>query len=158
MLVGEPAERPQELAAEVEITALAWMGSMISAATSSGLAASAASISAIARASAASVSASRSASGSRMQGFSTRGQSNLGFCSFLALVLQKTLLERLAAKGEKARWEEIVRDLARVSEAEISHAGKRFAVRSQMTGLAVKVFRAVGLRIPSVVRQLDRAA
>ncbi len=80
------------------------------------------------------------------------------FCSFLALVLPKALLERLAAKGVTASWEEIVRDLARVSETEISHAGKRFAVRSQMTGLAVKVFRAAGLRMPPIVRQLDRAA
>ena len=80
------------------------------------------------------------------------------FCSFLALVLQKALLERLAAKGVTASWEEIVRDLARVSETQISHDGKRFAVRSQMTELAVQVFRAVGVRIPPVIRQLDRAA
>ena len=76
------------------------------------------------------------------------------FCSFLALVLQKALQQRLAAAGVQAGWKEVIRDLALVSETTIAHDNKRFAVRSQMSALAVQVFRAVGLKLPPVVRRL----
>lgn len=79
-------------------------------------------------------------------------------CSFLALVLQEELRQRLASKRVKASWDDLVRDLAAVSETVIRQEGKRFAVRSRMSGPAVEVFRAAGLRIPPVIRQLDRAA
>ena len=78
------------------------------------------------------------------------------FCSFLALTLQKALFERLEQAGLQASWNDVVRDLRAVTETEIEQDDKRLAVRSRLTETAAGVFRAVGVRIPPVIRQLPR--
>lgn len=78
------------------------------------------------------------------------------FCSFLALVLQKELLRRLAEAKVKAGWEDVLRDLTAVRETEIVQDGKQFAVRDEMSALAVKAFRAANLRPPKVIRQIRK--
>lgn len=78
------------------------------------------------------------------------------FCSFLALTLQKALFERLEQAGLEESWNDIVRDLRAVTETEIEQDHKRLAVRSRLTDTATGVFRAVGLKIPPVIRQLPR--
>ena len=78
------------------------------------------------------------------------------FCSFLALTLQKALLERLEQARLPASWNDVVRDLRAVTDTEIEQDHKRLAVRSRMTETATGVFRALGLRIPPVIRQLPR--
>ena len=76
--------------------------------------------------------------------------------SFLALTLQKALFERLEQAELQESWNDIVRDLRAVTETQIEQDHKRLAVRSRITERAAGVFRAVGLRIPPVIRQLPR--
>ena len=76
------------------------------------------------------------------------------FCSFLALVLRKELDERLAAAGVAAEWGDIVRDLDRVEELTVAQGAKRFVLRAQAPGCAGAVFKAVGVALPPLVRQL----
>lgn len=76
------------------------------------------------------------------------------FCSFLALVLMKELVDRLGAKGLKLEWADIVRDLDRLQEMEIQQDGKRFVLRSQTQGTCGKVFQAVGVALPPTLRQV----
>ena len=79
------------------------------------------------------------------------------FCSFLALVLRKELDERLAAAGVAAEWGDIVRDLDRVEELTVEQGLKRFVLRAQAPGCAGAVFKAVGVALPPLVRQLPTA-
>lgn len=76
------------------------------------------------------------------------------FCSFLALMLQKALFEHLAKAAVQESWNDILRDLRAVTETEIEQDTKRLAVRSRMTERATRVFRAVGVRVPPVIRQI----
>jgi transposase len=76
------------------------------------------------------------------------------FCSFLALMLRKELDERLAAAGLDLEWGDIVRDLDRVEEITVEQQAKRVVLRSEATPCAVGVFRAVGVALPPLVRQL----
>ena len=77
------------------------------------------------------------------------------FCSFLALVLLKELQDRLAAAGLDLEWADVIRDLDRLAEHELVQDGKRFGVRLGLTGCAGRVFQAVGVALPPVVRQID---
>lgn len=77
------------------------------------------------------------------------------FCSFLALVLRHQLLERLEQAGLELEWDQILRDLDVVEEVEVVHQGKRFVLRTTLQGCANDLFRAVGIRVPPMVRQLD---
>jgi Transposase DDE domain len=79
------------------------------------------------------------------------------FCSFLALVLRKELDERLTAAGVAAEWGDIVRDLDRVEELTVEQGSKRFVLRAQAPGCAAAVFKAVGVALPPLVRQLPAA-
>ena len=76
------------------------------------------------------------------------------FCSFLALVLRKELDERLTAAGVTAEWGDIVRDLDRVEELTVAQGPKRFVLRAQASGCAGAVFKAVGVALPPLVRQV----
>jgi transposase len=77
------------------------------------------------------------------------------FCSFLALVLRYELQARLKAKGRSFEWADVVRDLERVQQVEVEHEGKRFVLRSQLTGTAGRVFQAAGVAVPPTVQQLE---
>jgi transposase len=77
------------------------------------------------------------------------------FCSFLALVLVKELVDRLEAKGHHLEWADIIRDLNRLKEVDIEQDGKRFRLRSQAKGTCGKVFQAVGVALPPTLRQIE---
>ena len=77
------------------------------------------------------------------------------FCSFLALVMMKTLENRLGKRGYKFEWSDIIRDLDSLEEIEIEHDGKRFFLRSEMTGNCSKIFQSVGIAIPKNLKQVD---
>jgi Transposase DDE domain len=75
------------------------------------------------------------------------------FCSFLALVLKKTLEDRIAALDRESSWPEIIADLDSLTETEIERDGKRFIVRSASRPAASLALRAAGVALPSTVRQ-----
>lgn len=77
------------------------------------------------------------------------------FCSFLALALRHELENRLAARGWKLEWADIVRDLASLRETEVSIEGRRFILRKPLAGSAGKVLQAIGVRIPPASREVD---
>ena len=56
------------------------------------------------------------------------------FCSFLALVLQKELYERCRAAGFTPEWDDVLRDLDRLQQAEVSQGGKTWKVRTDVGG------------------------
>ena len=75
------------------------------------------------------------------------------FCSFLALLLRKELLDRLEAQGEKLEWAELLRDLEALQYTEVESQGKRFLLRSDLADTTAAVFRAVGVAIPPSVQK-----
>jgi hypothetical protein len=79
------------------------------------------------------------------------------FCSFLALVLRKHLEERLHAARLKPEWRELLADLDRLQEIEAEQDGKRFIMRTPVTGVAGKVFQAVGVALPPNIRDAEPA-
>jgi hypothetical protein len=76
------------------------------------------------------------------------------FCSFLALVLARELEERLDRHGIAAEWGDIRRDLDRLQEITLEQDGKRFRLRTPTTGLAGKLFQAVGVALPPNLQEL----
>lgn len=78
------------------------------------------------------------------------------FCSFLALVLRKALQDRLEAKGLKFEWADIVRDVDNIQEVTVEHQGKGFVIRTEANGVAGKVFQAVGVSLPPVLRHTEK--
>ena len=75
------------------------------------------------------------------------------FCSFLALLLQRALEQRLEEKGESWEWAEILRGLDNLQEVEALFQGKRFVLRSQVLGQAHKALRAAGVALPPTLRE-----
>jgi hypothetical protein len=80
------------------------------------------------------------------------------FCSFLALVLRKELEERLAGAQLKPEWCALLADLDRLQEVEAEQDGKRFILRTPVTGVAGKAFQAVGVALPPNIRDAEPAS
>jgi hypothetical protein len=80
------------------------------------------------------------------------------FCSFLALVLRKELQDRLAAAHLQPEWRALLADLDRLQEIETEQDGKCFILRTPVTGVAGKVFQAVGVALPPQIRDAKSAA
>jgi transposase len=78
------------------------------------------------------------------------------FCSFLALLLVKELEDRLHRHNIAAEWDDIRRDLDRLQEIELEQDGKRFRLRTPTTGVAGKLFQAVGVALPPNLQELAR--
>lgn len=76
------------------------------------------------------------------------------FCSFLALVLRKELEDRLATKGLKPEWADVILDLDRLQEIIVEKGGKRFRLRTATTGICGKLFHAVGVALPPTLSQI----
>ena len=70
------------------------------------------------------------------------------FCSFLALVLQKELAERCRAAGFTPEWDDVLRGLDRLQQAEVIQDGKTWTVRTDVGPTASVVLRACGIAIP----------
>jgi hypothetical protein len=80
------------------------------------------------------------------------------FCSFLALVLRKRLEDHLTAARLKPEWGALLMDLDRVQEIETEQEGKRFILRTPVTGDVGRAFQAVGVALPPNIREADAAA
>ena len=76
------------------------------------------------------------------------------FCSFLALLLAKELEDRLRRHGIAAEWGDILRDLDRLQEIQLDQDGKRFLLRTPTTGVAGKLFQAVGVALPPNIQEI----
>jgi hypothetical protein len=74
------------------------------------------------------------------------------FCSFLALMLRKELQERLRAKGFSCEWADVIRDVDNLSVTVVKDGEKVQEVRSSCRGDCGKVFQAVGVAVPPMVR------
>jgi len=77
------------------------------------------------------------------------------FCSFLALVLRKELQDRLERKGWSLEWADVLRDLDRLQEVEMSIGGKSYVMRTETKGTVGKVFPACGVALPPTLRAVD---
>jgi hypothetical protein len=80
------------------------------------------------------------------------------FCSFLALVLRKRLEDCLAAGRLKSEWGALLMDLDRLQEIEADQEGKRFILRTPVTGDVGRAFQAVGVALPPNIREADAVA
>ena len=77
------------------------------------------------------------------------------FCSFLALVLRKGLEDRLAAARLRSEWGALLMDLDRLQEIETEQEGKRFILRTPVTGDVGLAFQAVGVALPPNIRKAE---
>ena len=77
------------------------------------------------------------------------------FCSFLALVLRQELQARLAARGFRFEWADILRDLERVQSVHVSQDSKHYLLRSELENTAGRVFQSVGVAVPPTVQELE---
>jgi Transposase DDE domain len=74
------------------------------------------------------------------------------FCSFLALLLRKELIDRLAAAGRQYEWGDIIRDLDQLVQTDVEQAGRRLRLRAAAPGCAGAVFQAVGAALPPMIQ------
>src|SRR5512134_1028568 len=73
------------------------------------------------------------------------------FVSFLALVLRKELIDRLAVRRPKAlEWQRILDDLADLSEIEVEQDGRRALLRTAPGPTIDPLCRALGITMPPV--------
>jgi transposase len=77
------------------------------------------------------------------------------FCSFLALVLRKELIDRLAARRPKVlEWQRILDDLADLSQVEVEQDGRRALLRTAPGPTIDPLCRALRLTLPPVFQEL----
>ena len=74
------------------------------------------------------------------------------FCSFLALVLRKELEDRLSAARLTPEWRDLLADLDRLQELTVVQDGKRLILRTPVSGVAGRLFQAVGVALPPNIR------
>jgi len=79
------------------------------------------------------------------------------FCTFLALVLRKELMDRLAARRLAVpEWQHVVDDLLDLSEIEVEQDGRRALLRTAPGHTIDPLCRAVGVTLPPVFQELPR--
>jgi hypothetical protein len=74
------------------------------------------------------------------------------FCSFLALVLRKELDARCRKAGFRPEWGDLLLDLDRLQEVEITKDGRRMTLRTPATGTVGPLFKAAGIALPPNIR------
>jgi transposase len=80
------------------------------------------------------------------------------FCTFLALVLRKELLDRLAARRCRGlEWQRIIDDLDDLSEIEVEQDGRRALLRTAPGSTIDPICRALGISLPPVFQELQPA-
>ena len=76
------------------------------------------------------------------------------FICFLAFLFSVSLQRKLFEMNVKESVWKVIRDVRRVKAIKLFIKDKPYLVRTELTGLAHKAFRAVGLRIPPQVQEL----
>ena len=80
------------------------------------------------------------------------------FCSFLALVLRKELMDRFTARHlALPEWQSIIDDLDDLSEIEVEQDGRRALLRTAPGPSIDPLCRALGVSLPPVFQELPRA-
>lgn len=79
-------------------------------------------------------------------------------CTFLALVLRRELLDRLAARGGKPpEWRCMIDDLLDLSSVEVEQDGRRALLRTAPGPTIDPICRALGITLPPVFQELPMA-
>lgn len=76
------------------------------------------------------------------------------FCSFLALVLKQELEKRIKQAALQWEWKEVIRGLDALQQVEARFQGRRFLLRSELTGHASQAVRAAGVALPPTLREM----
>ena len=76
------------------------------------------------------------------------------FCTFLALVLRKELIDRLAVRRSRLEWQRIVDDLADLSEIDVEQDGRRARLRTAPGPTIDPICRAIGMALPPVFQEM----
>jgi hypothetical protein len=78
------------------------------------------------------------------------------FVSFLALLLRKELIDRLATRRPKVlEWQRILDDLADLSEVEVEQDGRRARLRTAPGPTIDPLCRALGITLPPVFQEIS---
>jgi hypothetical protein len=80
------------------------------------------------------------------------------FCTFLALVLRKELIDRLAVRRSRLEWQRIVDDLADLSEIDVEQDGRRARLRTAPGPTIDPICRAIGIALPPVFQEMPPAS
>jgi hypothetical protein len=75
------------------------------------------------------------------------------FCSFLALVLQKMLFNKLDNKNMDYEWEKIKLDLNDLKLLTIDKGDNQIKIRTECKGLCAGVFLACGIAVPTTLQK-----
>jgi hypothetical protein len=75
------------------------------------------------------------------------------FCSFLALVLRHELDQRCRKAEFRPEWGDVLRDLDRLQEIEITKNGRSMTLRTPATGSIGPLFKAARIALPPNVRE-----
>jgi hypothetical protein len=76
------------------------------------------------------------------------------FCTFLALVLRKELIDRLTVRRSRLEWQRIVDDLADLSEIDVEQDGRRARLRTAPGPTIDPICRAIGIALPPVFQEM----
>jgi hypothetical protein len=79
------------------------------------------------------------------------------FCTFLALVLRKALMDRLAARRTGLEWQRLLDDLADLREIEVEQDGRRARLRTAPGPTIDPICRALGIALPPVFQEMPPA-
>lgn len=80
------------------------------------------------------------------------------FCTFLALVLRRELLDRLAVRGGAVpEWQCIIDDLLDLSAVEVDQDGRRALLRTAPRPSIDPICRALGITLPPVFQEVPTA-
>jgi len=58
----------------------------------------------------------------------------------------------------KPEWRDLLADLDRLQEIKAEQGGKRFILRTPVSGVAGKVFQAIGISLPPNIREAEAAS
>ena len=75
------------------------------------------------------------------------------FCSFLALILRKELDARCRQVGFHPEWPDVLRDLDRLQEVEVTKGQHRTVLRTPATGTIGPLFKAARIALPPNIRE-----
>ena len=76
------------------------------------------------------------------------------FCAFLALVLRDELERRVARRGWKLDWADILQDLERLQQIELTVNAKSYRLRTETEGCVAKLLQACGVALPPQLQPL----